>query len=360
MTLRASSKALVLLVLAACGGDQQQGVAEEDVPSIEVVRPQFERALVASDGTLLSPRDVVSGRNSLLVLDESADEVWELPLAPSSETRRVSRPRRFGQSGVFAYTQHSAGLSLLGVDGALRVMDAADPDRLERTMRAFAPRHRPVALGESESGGWVTVHSLLVLAGDAAADSVIVSVVDTAGRVTRRYGFERAGPSRPRMFVADFVSARALGDRIVIGGAEPARVITVTAARVTVDTLENVPVRELNANERAGLDRVRNDARAPQMLREARVPGGRPAVRGALPIDGGFLVVAQGREAAQFVDLYCGRSFARTVLARPTIEEIFVTTHGIVAIDAPRVSGADAPAMLSYYAASDFLSECAK
>lgn len=360
MTPSASAKVCLLLVLAACGGNQQSGTAEADVPTVEVVRPRFERALAASDGTLLSPRDVVSGLNSLLILDGSADEVWELPLEPSAEFRRIARPRRFGQHGVFAFTRHPAGLSLLGVDGALRVMDADEPDQLRRTIRAFAPRHRPLALGESESRGWVAVHSLLVLDGARAADSVIVSLVDTGGRVTRRYGFERTGPSRRGTFVADFVSARALGDRIVIGGAEPARVITVTAARVTVDTLANVPVRALNANERAGLERVRNDARAPQMLREARAPRGRPAVQAVLPIASGFLVVAQGGETAQFVDLYCGRRFARTVLARPTIAEIFVTEQGIVAIDDPVDVGSDAPRRLSFYEASDFIAECAK
>lgn len=83
-------------------------------------------------------------------------------------------------------------------------------------------------------------------------------------------------------------------------------------------------------------------------------------MQAVLPIASGFLVVAQGGETAQFVDLYCGRRFARTVLARPTIAEIFVTEQGIVAIDDPVDVGSDAPRRLSFYDASDFIAECAK
>lgn len=354
-----SSMVLSLLFLAACGGEQTPSAPAEVIAEVEIVRPVVQRDLVASDGMLLSPRDIVGGDESLLILDSSSDEVWELSLKPTHELRRVSRPRRFGQARVFAFTAHPAGLSLIGVDGSLRVMNRENPDELARTLRVFAPRHRPIALGVLPSGGWVAVHSVLVIQ-NSMVDSVIVSTIDTAGRVARRFGFERSGPSRPGMFLVDRVSARAIGDRVFLAGADPARVITVTAESLWVDSLLDAPVREINEKEREGIRQMLNAGTTAASLRQSKPPTQRYPVLDALPFEGGYLVVAQGGEEATFVDLYCERTFRRTVLSRASLTEIYTTKYGLAAVDEPTPAKPDAPARLSLYRPQDFLAECAQ
>ena len=376
-TIANHSFALVLLVLAACGGDQQSqrtgkniiDVTGEAIAVVEAVSPHVTQPLLADDGTMLSVRDVVATDGALLILDGSSGELWQLDLAstPTSTAtpRLVSRPRRFGQGDVFAMTAHSAGLSLIGIDGALRVMQRADADKLAYTIRAFRPIHRPIALGEWPSGRWVAVHSVVVLQG-TPVDSVIVSAVDSAGRVSRVFGTERSGPSRPDAFMVDPISARALRDRVVLVGADPARVISIsisasgTRIDTQVDTLLDPPRRELSAGERAGLQKMLTDPRTPAALRSSRRPEQRPAARAALPFAGGYLVVAQGGEEAQFLDLYCGRTFRRTLISRAGLNDVFVVEGGIVTVDEPPSDAPERPQVLSFYRSQDFLTECAK
>lgn len=354
----ATALALTLLALAACGEGQQERRVREDVPRIELVAPLLQHELRGDDGSLLSVRDAVATDGGLLLFDGAADEVWLLSPDATPRLRRVSRPRQFGQSDVFAMAPHSRGLSLLGVDGSLRQMQRSDPDKIERSVRAFAPIHRPLALAEWSDGGWVAVHALLVLQG-AAVDSVIVSSVDQTGRVGRVFAFERSGPSREGSFLVDPVSARAIANRVVLTGADPARVITITPAGVSADTLLDTPVRSLNDSEVAGITRLLDAASTPAMIRGARVPDQRPVALSALPFSGGYLVVAQGGEFAEFVDLYCGRKFRRTVLARASLQRVFLVETGVVAIDDPPRDGSDEPDRLAFYRLQDFTSECA-
>jgi len=369
-TIANQSFALALLVLAACGGDQQSrrtgekvaDVTGEEIAVIEAVSPHVTQPLLADDGTMLSVRDVIATDSALLILDGSSGEVWQLDLTSthtSTALRRLSRPRQFGQGDVFAMAAHSAGLSVIGVDGALRVMQRADADRLAYTIRAFRPIHRAIALGEWPSGRWVAVHSVVVLQG-TPVDSVIVSAVDSAGQVSRLFGTERSGPSRPDAFMVDPISARALRDRVVLVGADPARVISIASKGVRIDTLLNPPRRELSAAERAGLERMLSDPRTPAALRASRQPRQRPAARAALPFPEGYLVVAQGGEEAQFVDLYCGRTFRRTLISRGGLNDVFVVEGGIVTVDEPPSDAPDLPQVLSFYLSRDFLKECAK
>lgn len=356
---RASASLLTLLLLvAACGGDQQLPRSAERTPEIETVAPILSVDLVGADGALLSLRDAVSAAERLLLFDASADEVWTLPFAPPRRLQRSVRTREFGQADVFAMAAHSSGLSLLGVDGLLRVMRPAEPDRIERTVRAFAPIHRPIALGEWSGGGWVAVHALLVLQG-TPVDSVIVSSVDAAGRVGRVFSLERSGPSRHGTFLVDPVGARAFSGRVVIVGADPARIITVTPTGVRNDTLLETPLRPLNEAEVAGLKRMLDAPGVPAMIRGARFPDRRPVALSALPFEGGFLVVAQGGEFTEFLDLYCGRRFRRTVLARATLRRIFLVERGVVAVDEPRRGDVDEPDRLAFYRVEDYRHECA-
>lgn len=348
-----------LLVLAACGGDRQLRLPAAEIADLEIVKPAVTRALEADDGTLLSARDVVADAGALFILDGSSEEVWRLSLEPPHGLTRVSRPRRFGQTAVFAMSAHAAGLSLIGVDGVLRVMDPDDPDQMSRTIRAFASLHRPLALGEWQDLHWVTVHAVTVLR-EEAVDSVIVSSVSPAGAVTRVYGYERAGKSRADAFMADPMSARVVDGRVVLVGADPARVITVGPGSVRVDTLLDAPVRDLNASERSGLQRMLEDPRLPASLRRARLPERRPAAIDALPFAGGYAVVAQGGEEARFLDLYCGQSFRRTLLSRAGVNEIFVVDGGVVAIDDPPLTNAERPERLSFFRSQDFIAECNK
>ncbi len=376
-TIAKHSFALTLLVLAACGGDQQSGRTGEEIAVVEAVPPRFTQPLLADDGTMLSVRDVIARDSALLILDGSSGELWQLdltstPTPVSTPTgtpalRRLSRPRQFGQGDVFAMTAHSAGLSLIGIDGVLRVMQRADADELAYTIRAFRPIHRPIALGEWPSGRWVAVHSVVVLQG-TPVDSVIVSALEPAGHVSRVFGTERSGPSRPDAFMVDPISARALRDRVVLVGADPARVISISATGTAtgtridtqVDTLLNSPRRELSAAEQAGLEKMLTDPRTPAALRQSRRPEQRPAARAALPLAEGYLVVAQGGEEAQFLDLYCGRTFRRTLISRAGLNDIFVVDGGIVTIDEPPSDAPERPQVLSYYRSRDFLTECAK
>ena len=374
-TIASHSFALTLLVLAACGGDQQlrrtgeniPDVTDEKIAVVEAVSPHVTQPLLAADGTMLSVRDIIATDSALLILDGSSSELWQLDLTstPTSTPtlRRVSRPRQFGQSDVFAMAAHSAGLSVIGIDGALRVMQRADADKLAYTSRAFKPIHRPMALGEWPSGRWVAVHSLVVLQG-TPVDSVIVSAVDSAGHVSRVFGYERSGPSRPGAFMVDPISARALRDRVLLVGADPARVISISATGTRidtqVDTLLDPPRRELTAVERAGLQKMLTDPRTPAALRLSRRPEQRPAARAALPIAGGYLVVAQGGEEAQFLDLYCGRTFRRTLISRAGLNDVFVVEGGIVTVDEPPSDAPERPQVLSFYRSQDFLTECAK
>ena len=372
-TIANHSFALTLLVLAACGGDQQLQrtgekvavVTREEIAVVEAVSPHVTQPLLADDGTMLSVRDVVATDGALLILDGSSSELWQLDLrsAPTPTStptlHRVSRPRQFGQGDVFAMAAHSAGLSVIGIDGALRVMQRADADKLAYTIRAFRPIHRPIALGEWPSGRWVAVHSLVVLQG-TPVDSVVVSVVDSAGHVSRVFGYERSGPSRAHAFMVDPISARALRDRVVLVGADPARVISISATSTRTDTLLDPPRRELSAVERAGLEKMLTDPRTPAALRSSRRPEWRPAARAALPFAEGYLVVAQGGEDAQFLDLYCGRTFRRTLISRGGLNEVFVVEGGIVTVDEPPVDAPERPQVLSFYRSQDFLTECAK
>lgn len=374
-TIANHSFALTLLVLAACGGDQQSqrtgkniaDVTGEEIAVLEAVSPHVTQPLLADDGTMLSVRDVVATDSALLILDGSSGELWQLDLTgtPTSTTppRLVSRPRQFGQGDVFAMTAHSAGLSLIGIDGALRVMQRADADELAYTIRAFRPIHRPIALGEWPSGRWVAVHSVVVLQ-NTPVDSVIVSAVDSAGHVSRLFGTERSGPSRPDAFMVDPIGARVLRDRVVLVGADPARVISIssngTRIDTRVDTLLDPPRRELSAGERAGLQKMLTDPRTPPALRTSRRPEQRPAARAALPFAEGYLVVAQGGEEAQFLDLYCGRTFRRTLISRAGLNDVFVVEGGIVTVDEPPSDAPDRPQVLSFYRSRDFLTECAK
>lgn len=362
-TIASHSFALALLVLAACGGDQQSRRPGEEIAVVEAVPPHLTRPLLADDGTMLSVRDVVATESALLILDGSSSELWQLDLTSTptntSTLRRVSRPRRFGQGDVFAMAAHSAGLSVIGIDGVLRVMQRADADALAYTIRAFKPIHRPIALGEWPSGRWVAVHSLVVLQG-TPVDSVIVSAVDPAGQVSRLFGTERSGPSRPDAFIVDPISARALRDRVVLVGADPARVISISPSGTRVDTLLNPPRRALSPAERAGLEKMLTDPRTPAALRSSRRPESRPAARAALPFAEGYLVVAQGGEEAQFLDLYCGRTFRRTLISRAGLNDVFVVEGGIVTVDEPPSDAPERPQVLSFYRSRDFLSECAK
>lgn len=354
---------LILLILAACGEDQQSRRTHEEIAAVEAVSPRVAHALVADDGTLLSVRDVVAADSALLILDGSSGELWRMELARTSSRtpalRRVFRPRQFGQGDVFAMAAHPAGLSVIGIDGTLRVMERADADRLSFTVRAFKPINRPLTLGEWPSGRWVAVHSVVVLR-DTPIDSVIVSAFDSAGRVSRVLSFERSGASRPDAFLVDPVSARALRDRVVLVGAEPARVLTISATGTRTDTLLNPPRRELSAAERAGLERMFTDPRTPAALRASRRPEQRPAARAALPFAEGYLVVAQGGEDAQFVDLYCGRTFRRTLISRAGLNAAFVVEGGIVTVDEPPSDAPERPQVLSFYRSQDFLTECAR
>ncbi|MBK7905222.1 MAG: hypothetical protein IPJ78_01510 [Gemmatimonadetes bacterium] len=365
--------ALTLLVLAACGGDQQgpragAGRAEltgETVAVVEAVPPRFTLPLRADDGTLLSVRDVIATDRALLILDGSSGEIWQLEL-PGSTTpasppalHRISRPRQFAQGDVFAMAAHPAGLSVIGIDGALRVMERADADRLAYIIRAFRPIHRPLALGEWTDGRWVAVHAVVVLQG-APVDSVLVTAVDSAGRVARVFGLERTGPSRPDAFVVDPISARALRGRLVLVGADPARVLSLSPTGSTVDTLLDPPRRELGPAERSGIERMRTDPRTPDAIRASRPPRQRPAALAALPFAFGYLVVAQGGEEARFLDLYCGRTFRRTLLSRAGLNDLFVVDGGIVAVDEPPRDAPDRPLVLSFYRSQDFHAECAE
>ena len=372
-TLANHAFALTLLVLAACGGDQQgrragapgaEGTGER-IAVVEAVPPRVTHPLRADDGTLLSVRDVIATDRALLILDGSSSEIWQMDL-PGSTTpasapvlRRVSRPRQFGQGDVFAMAAHTAGLSVIGVDGALRVMERADADRLAYIIHAFRPIHRPLALGEWPDGRWVAVHALVVLQG-TPVDSVLVSAVDSAGRVSRVFGLERTGPSRPDAFMADPVSARALRGRLVLVGADPARVLSLSPTGTTVDTLLGTPRRELGPAERSGIERMRTDPRTPDAIRASRPPGQRPAALAALPFAFGYLVVAQGGEQARFLDLYCGRTFRRTLISRAGLHELFVVEGGIVAVDEPPSDAPDRPLVLSFYRSQDFHAECAR
>lgn len=370
-TIANHSFALTLLVLAACGGDQQSqrtgkdiaDVTGEEIAVLEAVSPHVTQPLLADDGTMLSVRDVVATDSALLILDGSSGELWQLDLMGTPTPRLVSRPRQFGQGDVFAMTAHSAGLSLIGIDGALRVMQRADADELAYTIRAFRPIHRPIALGEWPSGRWVAVHSVVVLQ-NTPVDSVIVSAVDSAGHVSRLFGTERSGPSRPDAFMVDPIGARVLRDRVVLVGADPARVISIssngTRIDTRVDTLLDPPRRELSAGERAGLQKMLTDPRTPPALRTSRRPEQRPAARAALPFAEGYLVVAQGGEEAQFLDLYCGRTFRRTLISRAGLNDVFVVEGGIVTVDEPPSDAPERPQVLSFYRSRDFLTECAK
>lgn len=349
---------LALLALAACGEGRQQADAPEVITPVQVVAPQVVRALAADDGTLLAVRAVVAADGGLLVLDGASGEVWRLALDASGALHRVASPRGYGQADVYAMADHPGGLSVLGIDGTLRVMDAADGDRPSRRIRAFEPRHRPLALGEW-TGGWAAVHALVVVK-DSYIDSVIVSAVDSAGRVSRLYGLERSGPGRPGRMLVDPVRAHAFRDRIVLVGADPARVVVITPQAVRVDTLRDVPERALSGRERRGLDEALAGPRAPAALRNERRPSHRPAAVAALPLPGAFVVVAQGGEEAKFADLYCGGRFRRTLLARPDLNEIFVVESGLVAIDDPPVDAPERPLTLSFYRSEDLLAECAK
>lgn len=372
-TIASHAFALTLLVLAACGGDQQGPRADagggegtlERIVAAEAVPPRLTRPLLAEDGTLLSVRDVIATDGALLILDGSSSEIWRLDL-PDSATparvpalHRVSRPRQFGQGDVFAMADHAAGLSVIGVDGALRVMQRADADRLAYTIRAFRPIHRPLALGEWPPGRWVAVHALVVLQG-APVDSVIVTAIDSTGRVSRVLGLERSGPSRPGAFLVDPMRARALRGRVVLVGADPPRVLTISSTGTTVDTLRDPPRRALSAAERTGIGRMLSDPRAPDVLRSSRPPEQRPAALAALPFAGGYLVVAQGGEQAQFLDLYCGRTFRRTLISRLGLNDLFVVDGGIVAVDEPPSDAPERPLVLSFYRSQDFQAECAK
>jgi len=351
--------ALTLLGLVACGEAQQDQRTEEVIAPIETAAPAVTRDLVSQDGTLLSVRNAIAAEDGLLLFDGASDEVFLLSTKLPFELKRISRPRQFGQSDVFAMAAHSNGLSLLGVDGSLRLMEKSDPDRIERSIHAFAPIHRPMALGEWTDVGWVAVHALLVM-GDAPVDSVIVSSLDSAGKVGRVFAFERSGPSRPGAFVVDPVGARASARQVVLTGADPARIITITPEGVRIDTLLETPRRALNDEELAGMQRLFTGAARPAMLRDARLPDRRPAAVSALPFDGGYLVVAQGGEVAEFVDLYCGRTFRRTVLARATLRSVFLVAGGVVTVDDPPRDRADEPDRIAYYRIQDFTNECSK
>jgi hypothetical protein len=155
---------------------------------------------------------------------------------------------------------------------------------------------------------------------------------------------------------------------VVLVGADPARVISISAtgtgtgARIDtrVDTLLDPPRRELGAVERAGLEKMLTDPRTPAALRSSRRPEWRPAASAALPFTGGYLVVAQGGEEAQFLDLYCGRTFRRTLISRVGLNAIFVVEGGIVTVDEAPSDAPERPQVLSFYRSGDFPTECAK
>jgi len=79
-----------------------------------------------------------------------------------------------------------------------------------------------------------------------------------------------------------------------------------------------------------------------------------------LPFAFGYLVVAQGGEQARFLDLYCGRTFRRTLISRAGLHELFVVEGGIVAVDEPPSDAPDRPLVLSFYRSQDFHAECAR
>jgi hypothetical protein len=349
----------LLGTLAACGGSAQDARPDDGEPelveSVEAAAPAFSQELADGNGQLLSPDDVIAADGQLLLLDD--DELFTLALSPPHQPRLISELRRFGQQAVFAMATHPRGISLLGVDGQLRVMEPDAPQRLARTLRVFAAGHRPIVLGAVE-GDWIAAHAVVTpTGGSGVLDSVIVSQVDSQGRVRRRAGFERVGPSRPDAFLRDRLSARMVGAAVVMTGSDPARVIQLGSASEQTDTLDGAPRRAMNARERAGLRRLLASPSTPPFVRDAAPPEVRPAALAALPVDGGFLVVAQLGEEAQGVDLYCGRRFRRTVLARPGLRRVFVA-GGIVAVDEPVTAASEGPARLSLYRPEDLAAEC--
>lgn len=353
----------VLLVLAACGENQQSSRKAEPatrvpMPVIEATRAQFGRPLVATNGDFLDVKDVIEDGERLLVLNGKPEELWELPMAPPHTLRRLSAPREFGQASVRAMTAHSSGISFLGLDGKLRVMSSDAPEVLARTVRAWEPMQRPVALGEWRDGQWIAVHLVLTMKSTAVLmDSVIVSTLDREDRVTRVYAFERAGPSRADKLFLDVLAGRALRGQVILVGNAPLRVITISADSVRVDTLLDAPLRPIDEAELAKLRRELADSRTPQFALEAPLLTREPAAA-ALPISGGYLVVAQAGSDVFVADLYCGVRFRKTVLSRTSISGMFVTQRGLAVVDEPEANASESPSRLSYYRASDFISEC--
>lgn len=357
---------VVLLGLVACGEPQQSTtrgeVRERDnVPTVEAAPPRFSHPLISPDGAFLDVRDVAVQGAQLLVLTGKPEEVWELSLQAPRVLRRIAEPRKFGQASVRAMAAHSRGLSFLGLDGRLRLMSREDPAVLARTVRAFAPMMRPVALGEQEDGQWVAVHAHIAVSDATAyADSVIVSTVSASEQVTRIFAMERVGPGRPGMLFRDRITGRVLNGVAVLAGSEPVRVIRISSSAIRIDTLLGAPERPMPDSELQKLRKRLQDARTPQVAREAPLPLLLSAAVAAIPFAGGMLVVAEAGVETFAADLYCGRTFKKTVLSRSTLSSIFVTPGGLVAIDEPDSEGADAPARLSFYPLDDFLSECAK
>lgn len=357
---------VVLLGLAACGESQQSTSTpprskRDAVPVVEVAAPRLQRQLVATDGSFIDAKDVVEDGARLLVLNGKPEELWELPMSSPHTLRRISEPRQFGQASVRAMVAHSAGISFLGVDGRLRVMRKSDPAILERTLRAYAPMQRPVALGESADGGWLAVHATMAVVGSATVvDSIAVSTLDASGRVLRVHAFERAGPSRPAAFFLDRIAGRVLAGRAILVGSAPARIITVTSGAPRVDTLLDAPARPFDTDELERIRRSVADARTPQSVREAPLPTHVSPVVAALPFPGGHLAVAEIGAESRVADLYCENRFRRTVLSRPSIVEIFVTMNGLAVIDEASDAAPETPPRLSFYRAVDLIAECTR
>ncbi len=357
---------VVLLGLAACGESQQSTTTRsssrrDSIAVVEAAAPRLQRPLVASDESFIDAKDVIEDGSRLLVLNGKPEELWELPMSSPHTLRRISEPRQFGQASVRAMVAHSAGISFLGVDGRLRVMSKRDPAILERSLRAYAPMQRPVALGESADGQWLAVHATMAVIGAVTVvDSIAVSTLDASGRVLRVHAFERAGPSRPEAFFLDRISARVLAGRAVLVGSAPARIITVTSGAPRVDTLLDAPERPFDAAELERMRRSVADARTPQSVRESPLPVYLSPVVAALPFRGGHLVVAEIGADSRAADLYCENRFRRTVLSRPSIVEIFVTASGLAVIDEASDASPETPPRLSFYRAEDLIAECAK
>lgn len=364
--INASALMVTLLILAGCGENQQSALARPhaervSLPLIELAPRQFSQPLIADNGDLLDVKDVIEDGQRLLVLNGRPEELWEMPLAPPHALRRISRPREFGQASVRVMTAHSRGISYLGLDGRLRVMEREAPDVLARTVRAFPPMQRPVALGEWLNGRWVAVHSVLTMSSASSIlDSVVVSTLDESDSVSRVYAFERTGPSRPEKLLLDLVSGRVVRGQVVLTANDPARIITVLERAVRIDTLLDAPARPFSAADLEVMNREMRDSRMPPAVRAAPFPAHQFAAVTALPVEGGYLVVAQAGEESFVADLYCGVHFRRTVLSRTSISKIFVVERGLAVVDEPVDAASESPARLSYYRAQDFIAECTK